>query len=79
MPTQNGLGCPAFLEKSAAYGWREGQGKGDVSIPVAPFIQGGLSSPRGQRCQAPVEVLYREIKYWGHVLGVSWLLWEISI
>lgn len=32
MPTQNGLGCPAFLEKSAAYGWREGQGKGDVSI-----------------------------------------------
>ena len=26
-----------------------------------------------------MEVLYLEIKYWGHVLGVSWLLWEISI
>lgn len=46
MLTQNGPGCPAFLEKSAAYEWREGQGKGGVSIHVAPFIQGGLSWPK---------------------------------
>ena len=53
MLTQNGPGCPAFLVKSAAYEWREGQGKGDVSIHVALFIQGGLSWPRGQKVLGP--------------------------
>ena len=50
MLTQNGPGCPAFLGKPAACGWREGQGEGDVYNHVAPFIQGGLKWPRVQRC-----------------------------
>lgn len=56
---------PSLLREISCL-WVEGRaGKRRCLHHVAPFIQGGLSWPR-----APVEVLYLEIKYWGHVLGV---------
>lgn len=70
MLTQNRPGCPAFLEKPAACGWRGGQGEGDVYIHVAPFIQGAVSDGRVSKGVRP---LWR-CGAWGLCTGVMFLV-----